>query len=315
MVQNISGGCQACNGTGMSGGSSGPTMGGARRRQHHMLQSQHGVDPRQNAVVSSTETVQQQPRVVASGGGMGFRDPSVRLATRDMARSRAMENPSISHWRGNELVMGGSWFSDAFAKVKNEFVNPDSKLRKEIAPKLVDEAVKAARPHVESLGNQLGKQVGVENLGTYADKGLKMLGKGRQGRKMAKMSKKELAAARASGAAYLHGGQYFKGDAPMSVDDMNKHKLAGGSFWDTLKKVGRSVVAPAGNALGALVGMPLAGTFADQGLKLAGYGKTGGAKKGSDGRSARNAIVRKVMAEKGLKMIEASKYVKQHGLY
>ena len=32
-------------------------------------------------------------------------------------------------------------------------------------------------------------------------------------------------------------------------------------------------------------------------------------------RNARADIVRKVMHEKGLKMIEASKYVKQHGLY
>lgn len=33
------------------------------------------------------------------------------------------------------------------------------------------------------------------------------------------------------------------------------------------------------------------------------------------GRSARAAIVKKVMAEKGLKMIQASQYVKEHGLY
>jgi hypothetical protein len=33
------------------------------------------------------------------------------------------------------------------------------------------------------------------------------------------------------------------------------------------------------------------------------------------GRSARAAIVKKVMKEKGLSLIEASKYVKQHGLY
>ena len=33
------------------------------------------------------------------------------------------------------------------------------------------------------------------------------------------------------------------------------------------------------------------------------------------GRSARAAIVKKVMADKGLKMIQASKYVKEHGLY
>jgi hypothetical protein len=35
----------------------------------------------------------------------------------------------------------------------------------------------------------------------------------------------------------------------------------------------------------------------------------------SDGRRKRAEIVRKVMAEKGLSMIEASKYVKAHGLY
>jgi hypothetical protein len=35
----------------------------------------------------------------------------------------------------------------------------------------------------------------------------------------------------------------------------------------------------------------------------------------NDGRRKRAEIVRKVMAEKGMKMIEASKYVKEHGLY
>jgi len=35
----------------------------------------------------------------------------------------------------------------------------------------------------------------------------------------------------------------------------------------------------------------------------------------SDGRSARAAIVRKVMGERGMSMIEASKYVKAHNLY
>lgn len=34
-----------------------------------------------------------------------------------------------------------------------------------------------------------------------------------------------------------------------------------------------------------------------------------------DGRKARAEIVKKVMAEKGMKLVEASKYVKEHGLY
>ena len=41
----------------------------------------------------------------------------------------------------------------------------------------------------------------------------------------------------------------------------------------------------------------------------------GGGKSGADGRKKRAEIVKKVMAEKGLKMIAASKYVKEHGLY
>lgn len=51
-----------------------------------------------------------------------------------------------------------------------------------------------------------------------------------------------------------------------------------------------------------------------------GKGMVGGKKRrapagASDGRRKRADIVKKVMAEKGMKMIEASKYVKEHGLY
>lgn len=42
-----------------------------------------------------------------------------------------------------------------------------------------------------------------------------------------------------------------------------------------------------------------------------GMGKSGGA----DGRKKRSEIVKKIMKEKGMKMIEASKYVKEHKLY
>ena len=52
---------------------------------------------------------------------------------------------------------------------------------------------------------------------------------------------------------------------------------------------------------------------------MAGVGKMKGSGVSSggavDGRKKRAEIVKRVMAEKGLKMIEASKYVKQHGLY
>jgi hypothetical protein len=45
---------------------------------------------------------------------------------------------------------------------------------------------------------------------------------------------------------------------------------------------------------------------------MAGCGSTGA---GKGGRAARAAIVKKVMAERGVKMIEASKIVKAEGLY
>ena len=50
------------------------------------------------------------------------------------------------------------------------------------------------------------------------------------------------------------------------------------------------------------------------GQVIQGYKDMGGAKLKRP-PSARAMIVKKVMAEKGMKMIEASKYVKQHGLY
>jgi hypothetical protein len=60
--------------------------------------------------------------------------------------------------------------------------------------------------------------------------------------------------------------------------------MSGGAWWDDawagIKKgaqvvgnVVRPFVAPIGNAIGATVGLPIAGTIADQGLKLAGLGR------------------------------------------
>jgi hypothetical protein len=68
-----------------------------------------------------------------------------------------------------------------------------------------------------------------------------------------------------------------------------------------------------------------AANYANEGAKMMGLGKTGqyegmGKKKrtpagANDGRRKRAEVVKRVMAEKGMKMIEASKYVKEHGLY
>jgi len=351
------------NGSGISGG--------ARRRRHHMLQSMEGVDTRrQNATIAGLETIPlpNVPLARNVGGGMGHRDQAVRMEHRDRARLRAIEDPRFSHLRG-EGSSGGGWWSDLKAKIANEFTNPNSKLRGEILPKVGKEALKVARSKVESVGNVLGKKIGVDNLGSMADTGLKAVGLGKKRRPRMRHSRlpaKHLQMARESGHAYSNDGKWWVGETPMSEADLQTHVARGGSFWDGVKKLARRAIAPVGNMLGATVGLPFAGTAVDAGLSLAGYGSqrrqmatlpiarrhnrggagedsmsdmegsasyartaearhkespSGGARRrrapmsASDGRRKRNEIVRKVMADRGLKMIEASRYVKEKGLY
>jgi hypothetical protein len=89
-------------------------------------------------------------------------------------------------------------------------------------------------------------------------------------------------------------------------------KKGGNIFKDigrSLKKVGK-VIAPEVAGLGAVaLGNPELAPIAMAGTKaLVGSGK-------GDGRKRRAEIVKKVMKEKGMKMTEASSYVKKHGLY
>jgi len=113
------------------------------------------------------------------------------------------------------------------------------------------------------------------------------------------------------------------------------HSLHGAGFFDDfVKGIGSAVSTLAPVAMKVLpllaAGKPKRGAASnsDTGayngeglLGQDGHGiRRGGRKKRApagpeDGRRKRAEIVRKVMAEKGLKMIEASKYVKEHGLY
>jgi hypothetical protein len=143
---------------------------------------------------------------------------------------------------------------NAFNKVKNEFVNPNSVLRHDVAPKVANELTdphSVLRGKVIPYGAKVAQvaqpflDMGVPGLGTAINTGFKVANYGNQG----------------------------------------------------------------ANALG----------YGKTG-HTEGKGKSGGKKRRSpasagDGRRKRAEIVKKVMAEKGMKMIEASKYVKEHGLY
>jgi hypothetical protein len=133
----------------------------------------------------------------------------------------------------------------------------------------------------------------------------------------------------------------------MDSGDFKRRSMAGGSgqydgegmsggfgwgdVWNGIKKVGRMAVAPVGNALGATVGMPMAGTIANGALGLAGLGKKkhtlqdhlehpnkgfgrSGGRKPSDALQRRAKLISKLRQDKGMTMIEASKYIKANGL-
>jgi len=114
-----------------------------------------------------------------------------------------------------------------------------------------------------------------------------------------------------------------------------------GDLWSGVKKVGRMAVAPVGNALGAMVGMPMAGSLASGALGMAGLGKgrkkhtlqdhldnptkgfgksggkacaTGGKRKPSDALQRRAKLIKQLREKEGMSMIEASKYIKAKGL-
>lgn len=142
-------------------------------------------------------------------------------------------------------------------------------------------------------------------------------------------------------------------DASLLGQKLSKHvkELHGGAFWEEFKKGFDMVMSPVakkgsgtkkgqmrktarkayedtpeemeggcGKSCAPMKGGIGTGAYEGKGkllLKHLPHGEgeememSGGAKRGS----ARAAIVRKVMKEKGMSMIEASKYVKQHGLY
>jgi hypothetical protein len=160
------------------------------------------------------------------------------------------------------MMEGGAWYDfldpnkngvgATFNKVKNEFVNPSSVLRHDIAPKIANEFTNPnsiLRDKVVPIGAQVAQyaspfiDAALPGVGTAINTGFK-------------------AANYANKAAKMAG--------------------YGGSKTGAYEGQGRKKRAPA--AAGS-------------------------------GRHRRAEIVKKVMSEKGMKMIEASKYVKEHGLY
>ena len=147
----------------------------------------------------------------------------------------------------------------------------------------------------------------------------------------------------------MAGGRRHKKKSSEAYDGgklLSRHliQLHGAGWWDDFKSGFNSVVAPiAGVAKTVLPFVaPGVGSLASAGLGAFGYGRHSGEESESDeeceggartgayegqgkltithgGKKKRSnkraEVVKKVMKSKGLSMIEASKYVKEHGLY
>jgi hypothetical protein len=163
----------------------------------------------------------------------------------------------------------------------------------------VDGAIGLAHPAMQGSGGfnpfDLGYSFGHDILGPA------LFGKG-QGRK--KGGKINL------GKAF---GSIAKIAEPIAKDVATKviMKQVGLGRKPRAKKTGGIDVLGAFKSIGHAIGEPVG--IATEALAKNELGKAIGL--GRKSRSARAEIVKKVMKEKGMKMIEASKYVKAHGLY
>lgn len=100
----------------------------------------------------------------------------------------------------------------------------------------------------------------------------------------------------------------------LSKPESESDEESGAGFFSDMKEMGKTAI-DAMPEISRIIHKP---SFAEDFKRLTAKGHTGAGHCGagkSDGRSKRASIVKKVMAEKGLSMINASKYVKEHNLY
>jgi hypothetical protein len=233
------------------------------------------------------------------------KDPNQGRPTK--RRSKADDEAHMmGHHLGKHIVgLHGSGFFDSFKrgfedignKIKNEFVNPNSVLRHDIVPKVEHEFQdkdSILRGKVIPIGAKVAQvaqpflDAGVPGLGTAINTGFKVANYANQG---------------ANALGYGRYGCGSEGDRAQMLQMREGAESPRLNTPSRRRRGGNMLTQP----------MPVQGTN----LSLSGLGQTGAYEgQGKPKRHNKRAeIVRKVMAEKGMKMIEASKYVKAHGLY
>ena len=211
-------------------------------------------------------------------------------------------------------------FQDFGQSVSNEFTDPNSTLRGTILPAAAP--ILGALSAVPGLNVVTGPLAAAATAAQTLNKGAKAIGLGRR-RGGAKTGAYE-----GEGKLVItHGGRMVPKPGSrekVMVEEQSVrvptygYAMKGEGFWDDIKSaakgVAQQVIAdPVGSFEKAKKGYEIGKQVYDT---VKGKGKKKRAPAGPhDGRRKRAEIVKKVMNEKGLSMIEASKYVKAHGLY
>lgn len=295
------------------GGSATPSMGLSQFRGGGLLgEDGHGM----RRMVGSGTGAGRGRRGCGTGGRNNKEEEAHRLG-----RALNLHLHKL-HGAGYAKAFGGGFFDsirNAFQKVGNEFTNPDSVLRRgatdagqKIGHEFTDpnsvlrgqvlpEASKYAA-YAAPVLDVAGTAVGLPGAGTMLSRGLSAAQYANQGAKALGYGRGRRGCGTGAGKLVItHGGGRERDDVAM---------MRGGydSDSDEDMRGGQSFANP--------TAMSMSGAYQGQGE---GCG-TGGRKKRAsagpnDGRRKRAEIVKRVMAQKGMKMIEASKYVKEHGLY
>lgn len=181
---------------------------------------------------------------------------------------------------------GGSFWKDFGKGFKKGFTGA-ADVAKEIAPIAVPLMMAAGR-------EQYGKAF---NMGKFLEKGVK-----------AKRGKK--------GGAMV--GAYLGKDGKVHHGAAVKGGISLGDVIESTKKMGKAAVkevAKRGKAAGEDLLKEVGAAAKKSAKKSVNAAAKDVVKATGGGRAKRAEIVKKVMKDKGMKMIEASKYVKEHGLY
>jgi len=284
------------------GGSATPSMGLSQFRGGGMLgQDGHGMR-----------------RMVGSGKNMVGCGTGGRRRSKKSAEAMAMGHALGKHI--HELHGGGFW--DDFKSGFNSVISPVAGVVKSLAPLAGPEGM-AASGVLGALG--YGRHSGYDRRRTGCGTGAGQLmithGGGRERDDVAMLygrGRKGHSEEESDSEEEMEGGQSFANPSSMSMSGAYQGQgYEGGGFWDDFKSGFNSVISPVAGVVKSLA--PMAGPegMAASGvLGALGYGRRRRASAGpNDGRRKRAEIVKRVMAEKGMKMIEASKYVKENGLY